>query len=75
MQREVRVKQVLHESVVAVREEAQDRELRPARAAERESPRSNGVARTEEARCSVDPLHRTDRYRLVTPYVSSSKDL
>lgn len=26
-------------------------------------------------RCSLDPMRDTDRYRLVTPYFDSSKDL
>ena len=30
---------------------------------------------SDDGRCSADPMARTDRYRLVTPYFSSSKDL
>lgn len=44
-----------------------------------EAARSRGAsssgARADDARCSLDPLSQTDRYRLVTPYFSSSKDL
>ena len=42
-----------------------------------ERARSTGTSgsHADDTRCSMDPMHQTDRYRLVTPYLSSSKDL
>ena len=42
-----------------------------------DSGRTRGASSggADDARCSLDPMSQTDRYRLVTPYFSSSKDL
>ena len=69
------MKPLMHEGVVAVREEEPIREVRQAETARSEQPIGIGVSGADEARCSPDPMQRTDRYRLVTPYVSSSRDL
>ena len=61
---------------VRVRAEEQPRG-EPLRSAELDSATlgeiSGGVR--ADKHCSVDPRRVTDRYRLVTPYFSSSKDL
>ncbi len=56
--------------LVALAEHLQPRPAAPPPAASA----TDGTPPTEEV-CSVDPMWRTDRYRLVTPYFSSSRDL
>ena len=59
---------------VAVPREGQPKE-QPPRTDERVHRKGNKGKSAEESRCSLDPLRDTDRYRLVTPYFDSSKDL
>ncbi|MEM7200788.1 MAG: hypothetical protein AAF628_11010 [Planctomycetota bacterium] len=46
----------------------------PLQSASASASREEPEALTEK-RCSLDPLRDTDRYRLVTPYLLSSRDL
>ena len=64
----------MSEGVAAVREELDEAS---SQAEARTAPRTHEEKPREavDARCSVDPMHPTDRYRLVTPYVGSSRDL
>jgi hypothetical protein len=62
----------------AVREE--DRSPRKGRHSSQFPGREGGLrngktGQVEDMRCSLDPMRETDRYRLVTPYFDSSKDL
>ena len=63
----------MREGVVAVEEPTRD--IEPPGERLPATPVDTGDSRSEERRCSPDPMQPTDRYRLVTPYVNSSRDL
>lgn len=69
------MKQVVNDGPAGVRQDPGAR--KPAVEAAPRVGRHNADSRIadSETRCSVDPMRETDRYRLVTPYVDSIKDL
>ena len=60
-------------AVAMVRSEAAAQTTNPSERVS--SSRTAELEHPEASRCSVDPMRSTDRYRLVTPYLNSSREL